>query len=218
MALGTGVLVAVALSSLLFSLHLVVVRGASMEPAIALGGLEIVDTSAARPPQTGDIVVFRSPTVPGSLITHRVTGISSDGQLLTTKGDANAAPDEMPLDVEEVIGRYRGSVPFLGYVIRSIGSRWGRVLLILAPGLVIVAAEIRELARTVTRRRVPACSLGVSEAKSTMHRVRDAARQPVVPTAWLPERLSRKGSAATAFADRRAVVGRNPRSPSSAPE
>jgi signal peptidase len=66
----------------------------SMQPTLDPGdGFVAVPTALTGEPNVGDLVVFRSKTVnPGSLTTHRVVDVTSDG--FVTRGDANPVTDQ----------------------------------------------------------------------------------------------------------------------------
>lgn len=93
-----------------------VVLSGSMEPAIQTGSLAFIEKTDAGSLKKGDIICFQSS--PSTVTTHRIYSIASDGRI-TTKGDANRITDPKPVNPKNIIGKYRFSVPFLGY-----GSAW----------------------------------------------------------------------------------------------
>ncbi len=79
----------------------------------------------------GEIVTFYNPTQPGELLTHRIVAIQTRGTQqisLQTKGDANTTRDPFQTPVKNVVGVYQGEVPYLGYVISFIQTRWAWLL------------------------------------------------------------------------------------------
>ena len=82
-----GFLAVIALPRLT-SFDVLIVRGGSMEPAVGVGSVIIIDRDA-RDPVVGDIVSFREAN--GSIITHRV--VAADAGTYETKGDANDVAD-----------------------------------------------------------------------------------------------------------------------------
>jgi signal peptidase I len=96
--------------------QLVVIRGSSMSPAIALGS--VVDLTAVQPKdlRVGDVVTIKSPG--GTVYTHRINRIVNlpDGMYIETKGDAVGQPDTPLQPVSVVTGRVQYSLPFLGYL------------------------------------------------------------------------------------------------------
>jgi len=108
-----------------------VVLSGSMEPELSVGDLIIVaevDSFAE-----GDVVVFQSGS---SLVVHRITQI--DGEMLTTKGDANNTEDD-PVNVSTVKGRVIFSVPYVGTAVNFLKTPLGTILVIV---LAIALLEI----------------------------------------------------------------------------
>lgn len=80
----------------------------SMVPTLPLECLLISEKVAISDIQVDDIVVFRSKTLGGSTVTHRVTQIYQNANgdiLLETKGDANPYADGSYVDQGNLIGR-----------------------------------------------------------------------------------------------------------------
>lgn len=84
----------------------------SMEPKINSGDIVFTRGVDASNVQVGDIVRYR---VGNMDILHRVIGINPDGSF-STKGDNNNVADPQPVLREQIVGRYVGRVPKLGYV------------------------------------------------------------------------------------------------------
>jgi len=85
----------------------------SMAPAVAVGDVlssSRVDPQDLRP---GMIVVFRDPTRPETLLTHRIRAIATDGTL-ATRGDANLVDDPFEVGAADVVGVARLRVPAIG--------------------------------------------------------------------------------------------------------
>ena len=166
---GTAALLVLAVAPLASGWRVVVVEGASMEPDIPLGGIEFVSPapSGLRP---GDIILYRNPDLPGRIVTHRIVAVSDDGQFVTTKGDANRDQDA-PVAVGDVVGRYEGSVPFVGYAIAWLRSGLGRKVAILLPGLSLCAFESVNLVGAVRspRRRKPDVLAPASQRTQKLH-------------------------------------------------
>lgn len=89
-----------------------VVTSGSMEPALRVGSVIVVEPIETDDVRTGDVVTFRLPT--GDVTTHRVVDIDRIG--LTTKGDANEDIDPWIVTGDELLGRVRYTVPFVGYL------------------------------------------------------------------------------------------------------
>lgn len=101
----------------------------SMEPAYMTGSLVFVRNVPSENIKQGDSISFvldESLTV----VTHRVIGISDDGEYFYTKGDANENADPNPVYYKNLIGRVDFSIPFLGYLSIWITSFYGKVFFI----------------------------------------------------------------------------------------
>lgn len=106
-------LAAVSLGAPLLGHHAVIIRGASMEPALPRGSLAFVDPRAPLAP--GSIVTVRRDN--GVLVTHRVVRVeNAEATLLELKGDANADADAAPVPAAQVLGTVSAYVPTVGYI------------------------------------------------------------------------------------------------------
>lgn len=137
-----------AIPSILGQKVLTVMSG-SMEPAIKTGDVILVKPlEAADQIQVGDVITFRAPERADMLITHRVVEVRLvDGRpsAYITKGDANASEDIRPVSPEQILGRYTGRIPYYGYLSLFVQRPAGTILLIIVPGLALIAAEARKL-------------------------------------------------------------------------
>ena len=86
----------------------------------------------------------------GNLITHRI--LSIDGEMLTTKGDANEDPDPWPVAVSSVTGVNLFKVPYLGYLNDFIRTKTGWFLVIIIPAFLLVAFIIWEIYKEAMRK------------------------------------------------------------------
>ncbi|MDI6693227.1 MAG: signal peptidase I [Anaerosomatales bacterium] len=98
-----------------------VVRGGSMEPALAPNDVVIYRRGGSAIAQ-GDIVLFDHEGWPGGVL-HRVRALEPGG-LLQTQGDANPAPDRELVPRTRVRGVVCGIVP-IGRWGRCVGERFG---------------------------------------------------------------------------------------------
>ena len=87
-----------------------VVLSGSMEPEISTADLVLVKKTGEL--HIGDVVLYNTG---GSNVLHRITNI--DGDMLTTKGDANNTEDK-PFPKSAVLGVYIGKIPSGGKMIR----------------------------------------------------------------------------------------------------
>lgn len=108
----------------------------SMEPAIPVGSAIFVRRADPAALVPGEVIAFERG---GAVVAHRVV---ENNIALTTRGDANEAPDPMPVTYEQVIGRVEYSLPGLGGLLELLTSGAGRLYavgLVLAGGLLKVA-------------------------------------------------------------------------------
>jgi signal peptidase len=105
-----------------------VVRGASMEPSIPLGSVVVVHHVDPGQIQVGEVLTFRLPH--GTVVTHRVTGISVENGNLAfqTKGDASQSADPNLVPASAVVGGLEYSLPGVGYIMYVLGSTAGALL------------------------------------------------------------------------------------------
>lgn len=101
-----------------------VVLSGSMEPALSVGDLIVVQKAESYSP--GDVVVFAQQ---GSLVVHRIVDIT-DG-MVTTRGDANNANDR-PVAFADLRGKVSFHIPGLGHLVTFLKSPIGTIGLIAA--------------------------------------------------------------------------------------
>ena len=96
----------------------------SMEPAIPVGSLILVDATAPEDLLEGDVVAFESGE---SVIAHRVKDNHVvEGQLIT-RGDANDAADLEPVAYSAVRGKVARHWLYLGGLMELLASPVGKV-------------------------------------------------------------------------------------------
>ena len=121
-----------------------VIQSGSMEPTIHAGAVAFIDQRADEV-QTGDIVAFRHPEDEEIVVVHRVVETYENGFL--TQGDANEAPDSEEIPLACLMGRFRFSIPYLGYVVSEITLprlEWGIAVIL---GLNVAAEVLRKIER-----------------------------------------------------------------------
>jgi signal peptidase len=126
----------------------------SMEPTIHTGDVIIIRPVArAEEIARGDILTFRSKEKADMLITHRVDGVimvNGAPKAFVTKGDNNESQDLATVAFEQVIGRYQFRLPYFGYVASFIRKPVGVVLLVILPGLLLIALEFRKIWQAIS--------------------------------------------------------------------
>lgn len=129
------------------------VLSGSMEPAIRTGDTIIVEPlKPGQEIREGDVITFRAADAPDMLITHRVIGIVSvngEPAAYVTKGDANEAPDLAPVQRSQIVGVQRWRVPYYGYLSDFMHTKTGIVSLVIVPGVLLIALEIRKIYQVV---------------------------------------------------------------------
>lgn len=137
-----------------------VVGGPSMEPALPVGGVVVLESVSPEALVVGDIVSLRSGPSK-ALFTHRITRVAErdDGLWIETKGDANAAVDPSITPVSAVVGRVAWSAPGIGYAVALLSSFSGMVFVLAMGGMLILLGWLLEslaLERREQRDRRPA--------------------------------------------------------------
>lgn len=121
----------------------------SMEPSIHTGDVIIIRPVARiEEIADGEIITFRAKEKQDMLITHRVIGVvkvNGVPKALFTKGDANESEDLSTVSFDQVVGRYEYRVPYFGYVSSFIRKPIGVLLVVILPGLALIAMEFRKI-------------------------------------------------------------------------
>ena len=123
-----------------------VVSSGSMEPAIPTGSVIYTEqVSNYSTLSQGDVITFEDGD---HFTTHRISDIHRDsgGYSFTTKGDANEDPDPEPITQDRVVGEVFLSIPYLGYLLNSLDTRAGLILLVIIPASIIILIELRNIA------------------------------------------------------------------------
>lgn len=116
------------------------VMSGSMEPAIHVGDVIYIREVPFEELQVGDVITYRAQEGT-AVVTHRVSAIQKEAQLLQTKGDANDMEDAVWIRADAVLGRVEYSVRALGYAAQAAGTLGGKLFL-LAVFLWMAAARI----------------------------------------------------------------------------
>lgn len=126
--------------------QLLIVLSGSMSPTFDTGSVVLVQRTAPEDIAVGDVITFPGAGDTGKTITHRVIAIETkNGLSFTTKGDANNVADSVKQDPENIIGKVRYSIPYIGYFLEFSRTKTGIYLLIVLPSLIIFMLEIRKV-------------------------------------------------------------------------
>ncbi|HYL51727.1 MAG TPA: signal peptidase I, partial [Acidimicrobiia bacterium] len=139
-----------------------IVRSASMEPALVVGDVVVVEWTRAADLHTGAIVTLRDPRT-GELLTHRVRsiGISGNAVNIETRGDANDTSEYFTRAPSAIVARVDWTIPRIGSAVTDLGSpyaRWtiGLISVVLAIIFVVLASGNGSGRPARTRSRSPA--------------------------------------------------------------
>lgn len=139
----TSVAVAGVLVAVFLGYSPLVVRSGSMQPAIAVGDVAVMDWVRVDDVAPGDVVSFQSPDagVGDDVVTHRVRTVDETGGVVDveTRGDANTQSEFWSAPAGTLVGRMAFKIPKVGLVAIALGRAGVRAVL-LATGLALAAA------------------------------------------------------------------------------
>jgi signal peptidase len=130
-----GFAIVAIISTQVFGYRLAAIASESMRPALAPGDLIVTRPVPITDIETDDIILFETGTATKILVAHRVANVvtlnvnitdSETGErrteqtkILRTKGDANEATDEQPVDTTSYRGLLWLTIPGAGNVLAS---------------------------------------------------------------------------------------------------
>jgi signal peptidase I len=106
---------------------LTIVTG-SMRPTYSPGDLVVVSPQRASAVRPGDVITFAHPRRRGQTLTHRVMSVQAGPPVapgwlaITTKGDANPAPERWTIRSTGTVGRVRAHLPGVGEIAAPLGT------------------------------------------------------------------------------------------------
>ncbi len=154
-----------------FGYSYAVVKSGSMAPAYPPGSVILIGETSPRSVRAGDVISYRAPSQTSSqIITHRVVEVreSSGGLQFVTRGDANQSIDTRAVEASELKGRVLFGVPWIGRLAALLQQQGLFFGIVLVCAVLIVAGEVRNIAREVRRARL------------------QRREQPPVATPWVP--------------------------------
>ncbi|ASS76988.1 signal peptidase I [Tumebacillus algifaecis] len=147
------------------------VLSGSMSPVFETGDLIAVkpgDLTTAY--QVGDVITFRSAEDASIIITHRIIEVKVEDSfpVYLTQGDANEVSDTEPVRQAQVIGSYANfHIPKLGLFFNWVTTGPGLAIMLIIPGIVLIAGPIISLFREVMKpkqeEQAPATTAATSE-------------------------------------------------------
>ena len=130
--------------------HVQTVLSGSMRPALSPGDLAITQGVPMGSLRVGDVIVFTPPTETQQVI-HRIA--SRDGDVITTKGDANSVADPWHVTLQGTTGyRLVFVVPYLGWLTEL------RSAALIAAGLIVALLILLEIRKGVGARKAQVAS------------------------------------------------------------
>ena len=105
--------------SLASGVKLYTVQTGSMAPTYPIGTILIVEPVKFEDLNSGDTITFNISG--GSVVTHRI--VSVDSEKKTT--------DSAPVSYDNVIGRVKTHIPYLGYAVLILQTRFGIIMLVI---------------------------------------------------------------------------------------
>jgi signal peptidase I len=123
------------------------VRSGSMHPVFNTGDMVVLTKVDASDLKKGDIITFDRPDKPGTLVTHRIVGISTNasGKAFQTKGDFNDSADPWQVPATGTGWKYRSHIPKLGYLFGYLGTPQARLALLAIPATLLGILSIIDI-------------------------------------------------------------------------
>ena len=90
--------------------------------------------------ETGTIITY---TLNDEPITHRITSI--DGNKIKTRGYNSEDVDPWVVQGQDIIGVYIFKVPFIGFILNFIRTKFGWFLVILLPAAILIGLLIKDI-------------------------------------------------------------------------
>ena len=130
--------------------HVQTVLSGSMRPTLSPGDLAITQGVPTNSLRVGDVIVFTPPTETQAVI-HRIA--SRDGDVITTKGDANNVADPWHVTLQGATGyRLVFVLPYLGWLTEL------RSAALIAAGLIVALLILLEIRKGVGARKAQVAS------------------------------------------------------------
>jgi len=125
------------------------VLSGSMSPTIKTGSIVAVKPVSSY--KIGDVITFKKGQGEKNILTHRIIGQTEQGFI--TQGDANNVADANPVKEEAILGKVVLTVPYAAYAANFARSKFGLIILILIPALLIIGGEARKIFQEVQKMR-----------------------------------------------------------------
>lgn len=120
---------------------LIVIETGSMEPTLKVGSVCLVKPEDRI--SKGNIITFCVNPEKGTLVTHRVVEVQSDGKY-RTMGDNNNVVDAVAVELEAIEGVTKLNVPYIGVLVKYLSEIEGKIVIISLLGMLLAASEMAE--------------------------------------------------------------------------
>ncbi len=120
----------------------------SMSPTFNRGDMIVIRKCDPNTLEVGDIVTFHTIIENEyALNTHRIISVTDNNGFrnYVTKGDNNAIQDQRSIAAGDIVGKYVGRVPYLGYVMNFLSSSVGFLIVIVLPLLIFFIYQVYHL-------------------------------------------------------------------------
>jgi signal peptidase I len=131
----------------LFGTESFVVSVTNMQPALAVDDLAFVKPTAVEEIAPRDIIVYRLPQDPATVLTRRMLYSEADergGQKLQVRGDSEPSAEQVTVQRGSQLGRLQLSVPRVGVLVSFGNSMAGRALLLGLPLVLLIVDHARK--------------------------------------------------------------------------
>ncbi len=174
--LSLGAIAVMVVAGPRFGYQYAIIKSGSMSPAYPTGSIILTKEVNPAEVKVGDVVSWRIGNDPRRIVTHRVVEVTSDanGLAFHTKGDANERPDVDLVPGSYLRGRVILGVPQIGYAAPFFQRQLFFVALVMVPGAILIAMELRKVYRELRGRDV-ARRIGNDTQSGVTHRVAEVA-------------------------------------------
>ncbi len=122
----------------------------SMEPNYNVGDIVIIKKTNTDELKVKDVITFYSndPDMQDQIVTHRINDITEENgqRLFETKGDNNEIADIEKISENDIIGKVRFRIPYVGKATTFLQTnRTAFFLIVILPMLVIMALEVKDI-------------------------------------------------------------------------
>lgn len=170
----------------LFGYQMFVVKSGSMEPKIHTGSVVIGHKEDNY--KVGDVITFKGSNSKDT-VTHRIVEVdnNANGTTYQVKGDANETPDPSLVMGNNIVGKVKFTIPYLGYLIAFIRTIPGLIIFIIIPAIIIIAEEMGNIKTEIKK---------IREEKEKLQRVtrkelKKAKKEEQKPEKWYIKHIER---------------------------